>query len=109
MNSGIEDRTDDRISYLQIVLIPFKDLKAKFKFRVCKVFRYMQLKNWIKEHCDIKNVIPANIKTILKQDKKGKKCISALYRSLIMGKSNNGLLKNIYEGWDKDLKVVMLE
>lgn len=51
----------------------FDTLKDKFKLKDSEVFKYMQLKNWVKENCDIVNDVPGKIKTLLEQSKEKKK------------------------------------
>lgn len=68
LNGSIETLSDI-ISSNNISL--FDTLKDKFKDS--EVFKYMLLKNWVKENCDILNDVPGKIKTLLEQSKEKKK------------------------------------
>lgn len=68
LNGSIETLSDI-ISSNNISL--FDTLKDKFKDS--EVFKYMLLKNWVKENCDIVNDVPGKIKTLLEQSKEKKK------------------------------------
>lgn len=99
LNGSIETLSDI-ISSNNISL--FDTLKDKFKDS--EVFKYMLLKNWVKENCDILNDVPGKIKTLLEQSKEKKKCKSVMYDYLNNVVINCNLLSKIYEGWDRDIK-----
>lgn len=101
MNGGIE-ALSDIISSNNIS--SFDTLKDKFKLKDSDIFKYMQLKNWVKENCDIVNDVPEKIKTLLEQSKGKKKCISVMYDYLNNVVINCNLLTKIYESWDRDIK-----
>lgn len=76
----------------------FKDLKDTFNLKDTETFRYLQLKNWIRENCDIENDVPSTIKKLLIQNA-GKGLVSKLYHMFITANDNEDLLHKILYMW----------
>ena len=99
MHGGIEVLSDIVCSK---TIVPFDYLKIKFKLQDSEIFKYMQMKNWLKENCNFELDFPEKIDFFENKEKKNR-IISKLYITLIKTNDSSLLLKKIYEGWNRDL------
>ena len=85
-------------------MLSYKDLKEKFKISDTEIFRFLQIKNWIKNNLDLTFGAPSVLEKILeKKEVKNRRLIGATYGELQKAENNDILLQNIYDKWKTDL------